>query len=63
MSAVPTELDFRERTDPDPSGRRLSFSATIYLAAIAVIAVLLAAPFATRLQKNFRSNSLLAILK
>ncbi len=50
MSAVPTELEFGEPPDPGPRGRRLSISATIYLAAIAVIALLVALPFLGRLQ-------------
>jgi len=57
VSAVPTELDFGERPDPGSSGRRLSLSATIYLAAIAVIAVVVSAPFAARLQSAHYSAS------
>ena len=50
MSAVPTDLELGERPDPGPSGRRLSLSATIYLAGIAVVALVIAAPFLSRLQ-------------
>ena len=57
MSAVPTELEFGESPDPGPSGRRLSFSATAYLVAIAVIAVLVALPFAPRLQSQQYSTT------
>ena len=57
MSAVPTELEFGESPDPGPSGRRLSYSATAYLVAIAVIAVLVALPFAPRLQSQQYSTT------
>ena len=52
MSAVSTELDvFGESPEPTPSGaRRLSTSATAYLAAIAIVAGLAALPFLSRLQ-------------
>ena len=55
MSGVPTELEFGERPEPGPSGRRLSISATAYLVAISGLAIFAAMPFVPRLQTEQHS--------
>ena len=61
MSAVPTELTFGEdRPSSGGGNRRLSLSATIYLAAIAAGAIAAALPFASRLQSHTNSPSVWA---